>query len=297
MNIFLAVTAFTSMRAGGLSGMPIKISMGAASVPRVAFGLLMAMSAILASVMASIVGERQFEKHSDMHAWTSLAHVKVGEAIVAFIMMSLVPGAPLPLKVLTQRPMAMFTGFGRLTWPLIVALILDGWMSVLIVKRLNSVVKALAKCASMIALYLLSIWVFRTDVFVLSEFILALLVTTMTYQFVYATLLQRKEEKIILRKPQSDEMHERLEEVFRQYEVEDRGTVMSTDLPDICKELGAKVEDKRLKSLMAEFGLSREGPIKLEDLKFFWSSTPGLGGYAKWKVVAIGLRLSVIDSS
>eukprot|EP00421_Protoceratium_reticulatum_P003594 CAMPEP_0168357176 /NCGR_PEP_ID=MMETSP0228-20121227/450_1 /TAXON_ID=133427 /ORGANISM="Protoceratium reticulatum, Strain CCCM 535 (=CCMP 1889)" /LENGTH=290 /DNA_ID=CAMNT_0008369683 /DNA_START=65 /DNA_END=937 /DNA_ORIENTATION=- len=203
MNVFLAVTAFTALRVGCVSSFAPRECGGLALV---SLGLLCVAGAVACNVLASLLAERALKNEggaASAPVHVTVANLKAGEALVAFALMSLVPGAPLPLSTLLRSPSSAFTGFGTAAWLLSASLIADGWMSALVVKELSSVVKALSKCLSLIVLYLISLGILQTEVFSLPQFILAVLVASGTQQFTYASLLKKKEGARIQR-PLSD---------------------------------------------------------------------------------------------
>merc|ERR1711924_156493 len=105
---------------------------------------------------------------------------------MGFALLSLVPNAPLPLQVFRQTPLQAYAGFDGTTWRLVALLLADSWMSALVVQRLSSVAKNVAKSTSVIALYTISI-ALGSEVFSLPLAIIGLLVVQGSVLFAHAS--------------------------------------------------------------------------------------------------------------
>merc|ERR1712183_23749 len=106
---------------------------------------------------------------------------------MAFVLMSVTPGAPLPLSHLSENPSRLLRGVDGHAWCVVALLIVDSWMSALLVKGLSSVVKGVAKCVSLIVLYAISVFFIRAEVFRLPQALIALLVANGTGMYAYAS--------------------------------------------------------------------------------------------------------------
>eukprot|EP00415_Alexandrium_ostenfeldii_P003375 UN3375 len=189
-NAFLAVTAFTVLRVGDI-GNPFVAS---APLSKTSIGFINTALAVLANVTASLLAERALK--GDTPWYTTVAHVKAGETLFAFTLMmreGCVPGSPLTFGQIVQSPSAVFEGFTATVWGLEMFFVGDAWMSALVVARLSSVVKALAKSLSMIVLYLLAL-VLGSEAFSLPLLLLAGILANASQQFAYASSLKRPEE-------------------------------------------------------------------------------------------------------
>jgi len=173
---FLAVTAFTCIQAGQTEDLLV------VSVPAL-LGYVFSFAAVGFNVVAGLLAEKAFKASRDVSFYATVVHLKVGEALVALALMSLVPRAPLPLSLLLRDPLAMFAGFDAGVWRVVLALVVDSWLSAVIVKRLSSVVKAVAKGVSLVTIYALSVRVLKTEAFRLEQMILAMLIVNGTCLF------------------------------------------------------------------------------------------------------------------
>lgn len=189
-TIFLAVTAFTCVKVGRLESLFAPAASG--GLTTAALGFLFSAMAVLFNVFASMLGELAFRVNADVPYNATVVHMKVGEILMAFFLMSLKPNAPLPLRSLLANPSAMLTGFDMGVWLVVGFLVTDSWVSGLLVKRTSSVVKSVAKCMSLISLYTLSVCVLRTEPLKLIQVILAMLVVNGTVAFSYTSLAKKK---------------------------------------------------------------------------------------------------------
>jgi len=185
-NAFLAVTALMVMHVGDVGNLFASRALTTAAVGFIHAGL-----AVLSNVGASLLAERALKGGTPWYI--TVAHVKAGETLVAFVLLCLVPGSPLALFELLNNPSLMIGGFTAPVWGLAAFLVGDAWMSALVVKQLSSVVKALAKSLSMIVLYLISLLVLK-EAFSLPLFLVACLLANASQQFAYASALRRRQD-------------------------------------------------------------------------------------------------------
>jgi len=191
-TIFLAVTAFTCLKVGRLESLFASGASG--GLTTAALGFLFSGASVGFNVLASLLAEKAFKDYPQVPFYATVAHMKVGEILVAAAMLSLVPGAPVPAKLLLCSPRTAFVGFDAGVWLVVASLVVDSWMSAVIVKRLSSVVKALSKCMSLVVLYVMSVVVLKTESFLLPQMILGLLVVNGTGLFTYASGMKEATE-------------------------------------------------------------------------------------------------------
>lgn len=172
--IFFAVNAFTSLHAAS-SGLLVSKAGASAAAGSVLLGLALVLFAVCLNVVGSLIAERAFRTNPDIPVYSTVANLKAGEALVSFALLTLLPNAPLSLQTFWQSPLQTFAGFDMTTWRLMALLLADSWMSALVVNRLSSVSKNVAKSVSIIALYTLSVAA-GTEAFSLPQAFIALLV-------------------------------------------------------------------------------------------------------------------------
>lgn len=172
--IFFAVNAFTSLHAAS-SGLLISRAGASATTGSGLLGVSLVLFAVCLNVIGSLVAEKAFRENPDIPVYSTVANLKAGEAIVAFTLLTLLPSSPLSLQTFFQSPMQIFAGFDMTTWRLMALLLADSWMSALVVNRLSSVSKNVAKSLSIIALYTMSVAT-GTEVFSLPQAFIAMLV-------------------------------------------------------------------------------------------------------------------------
>jgi len=193
MAIFLAVTAFTCAKVGKLDSLFAANASG--ELTSAATGFVFATMAVVLNSLASIMGELAFRISEDVPYYTTVVHIKVGEILMALYLMSLKPQAPVPLRSLLRDPASILAGFDAGTWLVVVLLVLDSWMSGLLVKRMSSVVKSVAKCMSLVVTYVLAVFALQTEPIVLIQLILALLVVNGIAAFSYISSAETKQAK------------------------------------------------------------------------------------------------------
>merc|ERR1719195_117642 len=134
------------------------------------FGLAHTVASVLLNVLGSLLSERFFKEATSVSLYAKVAHIKAGELMVTVAMMFLIPSAAHPVA----GHSGMLAGFDWRAWRVVGFLVLDSWMSIIVVKQLSSVIKALAKCVSLVLLFILSVAVFKTKSFQLMQFITAM---------------------------------------------------------------------------------------------------------------------------
>jgi len=187
------VTAFTCAKVGKLDSLFAANASG--ELTSAATGFVFATMAVVLNSLASIMGELAFRISEDVPYYTTVVHIKVGEILMALYLMSLKPQAPVPLRSLLRDPASILAGFDAGTWLVVVLLVLDSWMSGLLVKRMSSVVKSVAKCMSLVVTYVLAVFALQTEPIVLIQLILALLVVNGIAAFSYISSAETKQAK------------------------------------------------------------------------------------------------------
>jgi len=175
-EIFLAVVIFTHLEVDPVF-QHIDWHAGTAML-----GLTFCAVAVLSNVLGSLLSERFFKEAANVSLYAKVAHVKAGELLVAMAMVCFQPG-------MSHRSFGL-DGLDMRAWRVVGFLVLDSWMSVVVVKQLSSVAKALAKCVSMPLLLVLSVAVFKTRCFQLMQFIAAMLVVNGSSLYCYASNLR-----------------------------------------------------------------------------------------------------------
>lgn len=140
---------------------------------------------VLLNVLGSLLSERFFKEATSVSLYAKVAHIKAGELMVTGAMMFFIPSTAQSVS----EHSGMLAGFDRHAWLVVGFLVLDSWMSIIVVKQLSSVVKALAKCVSLVLLFILSVAVFKTKSFQLMQFIAAMLVVNGSILYSYASNL------------------------------------------------------------------------------------------------------------
>lgn len=293
-NIFFAVTAFSFLRIGASrdSEGNDQCRGGGHEIQ----GYVFTAGGVCCTVVASILAEKAFKDEAKVPLYIKTANLKVGESLAAFFLASLIPGASLPAGKLMKDPLTLFKGFDTTTVVLIALLVGDGWLSGLIVKKLSSVVKSIAKCLSLIVLYLACLFIFRTETFDCPQVMLALLVVSGAGLFAYSSALANKNTRN-LQKPQTDKARSIIKDAFSQYAAGDGKSIKIADLQKVCEALGARKD--QLTDALKQLDPDDAGSINmsLEDFNAFWSSTPGCGGYSQIVSVALRFRLGVINTT
>eukprot|EP00930_Biecheleria_cincta_P040750 TRINITY_DN27912_c0_g1_i1.p1 TRINITY_DN27912_c0_g1~~TRINITY_DN27912_c0_g1_i1.p1 ORF type:complete len:497 (+),score=57.95 TRINITY_DN27912_c0_g1_i1:129-1619(+) len=293
-NIFFAVTAFSSLRisASHSSQGNDQCLEGGDEIR----GYVFTAGGICCTVVASILAEKAFKDESKDPFYIKTANLKVGESLAAFVLATLTPGASLHAGKLMTSPLSLFEGFDHKTVVLIALLVSDGWLSGLIVKQLSSVVKSIAKCLSLIVLYLACLFIFRTETFDWPQVMLALLVVSGAGLFAYASALAKKNAHN-LQRPQTEQARSLIKDAFSQYASGDGKSIKIADLQKVCETLGARKD--QLTDALKELDPDDSGSLNmsLEDFNAFWSSTPGCGGYSQIVSVALRFRLGVINTT
>lgn len=218
MAIFLAVTAFMCAKVGCLDSLFAASANGGLTCA--ARGFLFAAMAVVLNSLASCLSELAFRISADVPYHTTVVHIKAGEILMAMTLyfMSMRPqplpldgdgtlpfdgdgtppldgdAAP-PLRPFSRSSTSMFTGFDAQVWLLVALLVLDSWMSGLLVKRMSSVVKSVAKCMSLVVTYVLAVFALQTEPIVLLQLILALLVINGIAAFSYVSSAQTRHVK------------------------------------------------------------------------------------------------------
>lgn len=190
-TMFFAVTAFTCVKVGKMSGPVVEITSTGPLIGSATVGFIFTGLAVGLNVLAGILVEKALVD-SNISMAVTIARMKVGESFVAFVLVSFVPGAPLPFTGLMQNPSEFFKGFDTSVWIVVASLVVDSWCSVLIVKQISSVAKAVAKCTSLMMLYLLSVFILNNEDFMLLQLLLASLVANSAGQFTYISMMETK---------------------------------------------------------------------------------------------------------
>jgi len=180
-TVFLAVLGFMCLRVQNLSD--VFVPGVQAGFDAALAGFLFSGLAIISNVFASLLAEKAFKTNKDQPCYTTVAHLKLGEACVAFGLLAALP--PYTLEAMLQEPLAVIRRFDGSAYRLLGMMVLDSWMGALVVKRLDSVVKAVAKCGSLILIYFVSLATGKSENFHLAELILALLMANGTSLFAY----------------------------------------------------------------------------------------------------------------
>eukprot|EP00931_Biecheleriopsis_adriatica_P068711 TRINITY_DN42621_c0_g1_i1.p1 TRINITY_DN42621_c0_g1~~TRINITY_DN42621_c0_g1_i1.p1 ORF type:complete len:415 (-),score=68.06 TRINITY_DN42621_c0_g1_i1:3-1217(-) len=138
------------------------------------FGFSCLLISIFFNVFASLLAERAFKQTRHLSFSMVMVNMRIGEMLTTVLMLAAVPGF---------RPTHMFHNWDVSTVMILVALIADAWFSAMLVKRLSSVTKSVAKCSTLVALYGISL-VNGKQPWVLAEALVALVVVQSTALFV-----------------------------------------------------------------------------------------------------------------
>jgi len=188
-EIFLAVIIFTHLEVDQLFDHEVQQIDWRGGTAM--FGLAHTVASVLLNVLGSLLSERFFKEATGVSLYAKVAHIKAGELMVTVAMMFLIPSAAHPVA----GHSGMLAGFDWRAWRVVGFLVLDSWMSIIVVKQLSSVIKALAKCVSLVLLFILSVAVFKTKSFQLMQFIAAMLVVNGSILYSYASNLGGQQGK------------------------------------------------------------------------------------------------------
>jgi len=180
-EIFLAVIIFTHLEVEPLFAHGVQQIDWRAGTAML--GLAYSFASVLLNVLGSLLSERFFKEGTSVSMYAKVAHIKAGELVVTSVMMCCHPGMALHIS----GPSAILASFNMRSWRVVGFLVLDSWMSVIVVKQLSSVVKALAKCVSVVLLFILAVAVFKTKSFQLMQFIAAMLVVNGSILYTFAS--------------------------------------------------------------------------------------------------------------
>merc|ERR1711971_265256 len=129
--------------------------------------------------------EKALKEREEVPFYTVLAHFKIGECMTVLFVMFVEES--LEAHSLVGKRFLAFQNFDNSVWSLLVALLIDGWTTALLVKHLSNVSKGVAKCASLVVLYVISVFVPGTAAPVLGKMFLALLIVHGSGSFSYAS--------------------------------------------------------------------------------------------------------------
>eukprot|EP00929_Paragymnodinium_shiwhaense_P010076 TRINITY_DN114562_c0_g1_i1.p1 TRINITY_DN114562_c0_g1~~TRINITY_DN114562_c0_g1_i1.p1 ORF type:complete len:471 (-),score=60.52 TRINITY_DN114562_c0_g1_i1:49-1461(-) len=192
LTIFLAVTLLTFVKVENMANNhPQTDGTGYSAVT---LGCAASILAICLNVLASILAEKALVDRAKTTPFVqTVAHLKIGEFMVACVLMVVTAksrGYPSSMLQLFFE----FTRFDLSVWCVIIALVMDSWTTALLVKRLSSVAKAVAKCTSLVILYGFSI-LLKSEQLCVKQLLLALLVAQATLAFTCASQSQAAKER------------------------------------------------------------------------------------------------------
>mmetsp|Transcript_67907 Transcript_67907/g.209976 ORF Transcript_67907/g.209976 Transcript_67907/m.209976 type:complete len:167 (+) Transcript_67907:3-503(+) len=111
-------------------------------------GLFFVLVWIFCNILASLVSERVFKAHSNLPFIALMTSMALGELLTSCGMLYWAP---------EFQHGGFFSGWDWSTLAVLATMMGDEWLSALMVKRLSTVGKVAAKCASLVALYVISL--------------------------------------------------------------------------------------------------------------------------------------------
>merc|ERR1711967_176101 len=109
----------------------------------------------------SLFAEKAYKSQGDVPFYNILAHFKIGECLMGLVIMFVDEHVHAHADDLVKpdhgERLLAFLSFDASTWFVVVALLVDGWATGLIVRHLSNVAKDVAKGASLVILYFISV--------------------------------------------------------------------------------------------------------------------------------------------
>jgi len=138
--ICVSCCIFTLLRVGGVQ---------AFEVPgHLLDGLIFVFIWIMANILASLFSERVYQARPDWFFPTLMVNTMIGELCASSLMLAVEP---------EFQVLHFFKGWDRTTLAVLSCLMMEEWLSALMVRRLSSVSKILSKACSMVFLYMLAL--------------------------------------------------------------------------------------------------------------------------------------------
>lgn len=133
-------TSFTALK---FEAGPTVASADAGSRGSQAAGLLLILVWVVFNVVGSLLAEKAYKKR-DAPIVVVITNLRVGELLASTAMLACLPNF---------APSRFFAGWDSSTLAVLIMLVLDNWLSALVVQRLSTVAKSIAKCVTLVVLY------------------------------------------------------------------------------------------------------------------------------------------------
>lgn len=140
LSICICCCVFTLLRVGGVQA----LDMPGQWLDGFAFVFIW----IMANILASLFSERVYKTRPDLTFPALMANTMIGELCTSSLMLSLEP---------RFQVSHFFKGWDRTTLLVLCALMMEEWLSALMVRRLSSVSKTVSKACSMVILYMIAL--------------------------------------------------------------------------------------------------------------------------------------------
>jgi len=140
LSICICCSMFTLLRIGGVRALDMPGEW--------LEGLLFVFIWIMANILASLFSERVYKARPDLTLPALMVNTMIGELCTSSLMLTMEPGF---------QASHFFKGWDRTTFAVLLVLMLEEWLSALMVRRLSSVSKTVSKACSMVPLYIIAL--------------------------------------------------------------------------------------------------------------------------------------------